>query len=286
MIFRKFQPHPKLRDFILFYFELNWKKKSQSDAIKYLSIPTGCSFMGFQTKGRMKVQIDDYVYHTEEFYVNAQTTVPYYMFSSDDHLNVLVVCLKPTALYHLFQIDISQIVNTGINPKNLFYNQLDNFPEELLKRHTIEDKIRLLDTTFIEQLNTVKPGFNFIDIAINLILKNKGVITVEEIIAKLNVSKRYFQKKFKEIVGIQPSTYAKIIRYNFIFSSFKEIESGDCKSVASLFNFYDSPHYSKSFKEYLGMSPSEFKRDEYPFVKLTSIEQAVWTNAFLSLATH
>ncbi len=285
MIFRKFKPHPKLRDFILFYFEINWKKKSQNDMIKYLSLPTGCSFIGFQIKGNMKVQIDDYIYHTKEFYVNAQTTSPYYMLSSDNHLNVLVVCLKPTALYHLFQLDISKIVNTGINPKKLFYNELNNFPEQLQKKHAIEDKIRYLDIIFMEQLNSVKPNFNFIDIAINLIINKKGVITVEEIIAKLNVSKRYFQKKFKEIVGIKPSLYAKIIRYNFIFASFKEVESGDCKSVASLFNFYDSPHYSKSFKNYLGMSPSEFKLDEYPFVKLTSIELAVWTNTFQSLST-
>jgi len=284
-MFRTFEPHSKLKDLILFYFELDWKKTASDDVINFLSLPTGCSFMGFQKKGRMKVKIDDLVYNTESNYVNAQTTIPYRMCSSDTHLNVLVACMKPTALYHLFQIDVAKIVNTGANPKHLFSDGLSEFSLKYNKEeNTVEARIDLLDAIFIKQLLNVTPAFNFIDIAIDLIMKKKGKLSVDDLIHKLNVSKRYFQKKFKEMIGISPLLYLKIIRYNFIFSSFKE-KGAQYNSSSALLYFYDSAHYSKSFKEYLGMSPSDFDTTQYPFVQLTNIEQAVWINAFQALSS-
>lgn len=273
-----------LKDFILFYFELDWEKAASDDGINYLSIPTGCSFMGFQKKGRMKVIIDDFVYDTETYYVNAQTTIPYQMCSSDPHLNVLVVCLKPTALYHLFRTDVSKIVNTGTNPRHLFNDELDHFSIAFDKENTMEERIDLMNGIFKKQLQMVKPAFNFIDTAIDFIIKKEGKLSVDDLILKLNVSKRYFQRKFKEMVGISPLLYIKIIRYNFIFSSFKE-KDAHYNSSSALLYFYDSAHYSKSFKKYLGMPPSEFDTTQYPFVQLTTIEKAVWTNAFRALST-
>jgi AraC-like DNA-binding protein len=282
-MFRKFKPHPMLKDFILFYFELDWKNKSLNDTISYLSIPTGCSFIGFQKEGRMKVKINDFLYNTEKYYVNAQTTVPYQMCSSDHHLNVLVACLKPTAIYHLFQMDASKIVNTGVNPKHLFKADFAHFSDAFEKKNTVEERMDLINSIFIRQLDCVTPAFNFIDTAIDLILKKEGKVRVEELIHKLNVSKRYFQKKFKKMVGIPPLLYIKIIRYNFVFSSFKEKGTHYNASSASLY-FYDSAHYSKSFKDYMGMSPSEFDTAQYPFIKLSAIDQAIWVNSFRALS--
>lgn len=281
-MFRTFKPHSILRDFILFYFELDWKKKSPDDSIKYLSIPTGCSFMGFQKKGRMEIKMGDYNYATKKYYVNAQTTVPYQMHCSANHLNVLVACLKPTTLYHLFNIDVSKIVNTGTSPEHLFRDELHQFSSSYDSENTIEERIDLLNGILVRQLYTSRPTFNFIDSTIDLIITKKGKVNVRELCHKFNVSQRYFQKKFKEMIGIPPSLYIKIIRYNFIFSSFKERDC-DFKSSSASFYFYDSSHYSKSFKKFMGISPSKFDTAQYPFINLTAIEQAVWTSAFQAL---
>jgi len=278
-MFKKFEPHDRLKDYILFYFEIDWKKSVSGDIIKYLCIPTGCSFMGFQKKGRMKVQMDDSIYNTEKYYVNAQTTVPYFMCSDDPCLNVMVACLKPTALHHLFKLDVSKIVDSGANPKKLLKG-LDAHTENRLMNSNATDSIKILDEIFLKQLKNATVNFNFVDVAIRLILESQGTISIGELATKLKVSIRYFQKKFKEIVGIPPSLYIKIIRYNFIFTTLNKTDSNDCKTPTALFNFYDSAHYSNSFKKYLGVSPSEFDPEVFPFVKLTSIEQAVWITPF------
>ncbi|QTY28210.1 helix-turn-helix domain-containing protein [Flavobacterium sp. CS20] len=239
--------------------------------------------MGFQIEGRMQVQMGPYIYDTEKYYVNAQTTIPYYMCSSDDCLKVVVACLRPTALYHLFKINVSKIINTGANPKHLFQDRLSQSRQHLLIQNTTEDNIQLLNSIFMEQFNKAKPHFNFIDATIDFIIKNRGEIKIDELVLKLNVSKRYFQKKFKEMIGIQPSLYIKIIRYNFIFSSLTD-ESLYYKSTSASLYFYDSAHYSKDFKDYFGLPPSKFDPEQHVFLKLTAIEKAVWVNAFQSLS--
>ncbi|WP_165805952.1 helix-turn-helix domain-containing protein [Marixanthomonas spongiae] len=283
-MFKTFEAHPRLQAFILFYFELNWQKKQPNETIKHLSLPTGCSFMGFQSSGNMQIKIDEYTYTTERFYVNAQTTLPYYMCYSGNHLKAVVACLKPTALYHLFKIDVSTLINTGANPVSLFKGRLGASFQARFKTNTTAENIRELDALFIAQLNEVTPRFNFVDTTIDIIVQSKGEIKLKELIQKLQVSKRYFQKKFKAMVGIPPSVYMKIIRYNFIFSSLKE-EELHYTSTSAPFYFYDSAHYSNDFKKYMGICPSQFNPEHYPFLKLTAIEKAVWINAFQSLAT-
>ncbi len=283
-MFKTFEAHPRLQDFILFYFELNWQKKHPNETIKHLSLPTGCSFMGFQSIGTMQVQIEDSTYPTETYFVNAQTTFPYYMRYAGDHLKAIVACLKPTTLHHLFKIDVSRIVNTGVNPTTLFKGKLDNAFQTHLTSNTTPQNIQALDTLFIQQLDTAQPRFNFIDAAIDTIITSKGELKLHELVDTLGVSKRYFQKKFKEMVGISPSTYQHIIRYNFIFSSLTAKEPS-YKATDASFYFYDSAHYSKDFKKFWGMSPSEFNPDQHPFLKLTAIEKAAWISSFKSLTT-
>lgn len=282
-MFRKFQAHPDLKDFVLFYFEMDWQSAQAHQNRGYLCLPTGCSFIGFQKKGRMQVKIDDFTYETEAYFLNVQTTIPYEMFTREPDLQVIAACLKPTAIAQLFKIDVSRIINTGMNPRNLFADHLKNFSDVFEKETKTSEILALLDEIFLKQLEHSRPKSNFIDIAVDLIMQQKGIISIEELVGRFKVSTRYFQKKFKEMVGISPLLYIKIIRYNFLFSSFSQQSPNFASSAAPLY-FYDSAHYSKSFKDYLGMNPSEFDLSQYPFIKLTAIEQAVWVNAFRELA--
>ena len=157
-MFKTFEADPRLQDFILFYFELDWQKQDAQTPSKHLSLPTGCSFMGFQSVGTMHVQVNQTTYPTEPYFVNAQTTLPYYMCYPGDRLKAIVACLKPTALYHLFHIDVSQMVNTGANPIALFEGQIDASFQARFKTQTTAENISELDALFIAQLNLVTPS--------------------------------------------------------------------------------------------------------------------------------
>lgn len=279
-----YEPTNKLKNYILHYFVIDWKTKSTKKDFKQLCLPTGCSFIGFHIKGRMQVAIDNYSIRTNQNYVNAQTTRPYYMIADND-LYIIVICLKPTALHHLFNVDVSPMVNEQGNIYSLFGDKINVLEKELKKTKSTKKQIQLIEKILIEQQNKSMTKPNFIDIAIDLIIKNEGCISISELIRKIGVSERYFQKKFKEMVGIKPSIYINIVRFNFIFSRLREYELQNSKTLASLFDFYDAAHYSKSFKAIFGKSPSDFDVNKHPFLKYTAVENSLWLYPFQQISS-
>ncbi len=274
-----FRPSEALSNYVLHYFTLDWKKPNGQSKVKQLCLPTGCSVLGFHLKGRMKVDIDNRIIETKKHYVIAQTTRPFFMIADED-LYVLVVCLKPTALFHLLGIDLQPLVNEGGDIFSLFGERMKTLEKELEKSNDIQHQIKLLETLLLNQLSIHASKPNFIDISVDLIIENKGCISVKGLIDKLGVSERYFQRKFKMMVGISPSTYINIIRYNFIFAALNHNSLDDWKNATAQFNFYDGPHFSHSFKNLFGKSPSDFDINEHPFLKISAVENSLWLFPF------
>ncbi|HEY5562666.1 MAG TPA: response regulator [Clostridiaceae bacterium] len=83
-------------------------------------------------------------------------------------------------------------------------------------------------------------------------------IDLEKTSAKFNLSAYYFSRSFKEIVGCNFSDYINIVRTN----KAKELLKNDImsiKEVCYLVGYSDPNYFSKVFKKYAGLSPSEFK---------------------------
>ncbi len=274
-----FEPIDKLKKYVLHFFILDWKKLDDNNSISQLCLPTGCSFMGFHLKGRMKISIDNLLIETKYNYINAQTTRPYYMIADDD-LSAVVICLKPKAIYHLFEADLQPIVDNGGDLYSFFGEHLRDVENSLQSSITAIQKIKILEELLLNQLSKSCPKFNFIDIALDIIIQRRGCVTIKELINILDVSERYFQRQFKLMVGIKPSLYINIIRYNFIFASLNHTDIKDCKTISALFNFYDVPHFSKSFKFLFGKSPSDFDIEKHTFLKFSAVDNSLWLFPF------
>jgi AraC-like DNA-binding protein len=72
-----------------------------------------------------------------------------------------------------------------------------------------------------------------------------------------NINKYGFVKKFKASTGMTPINY---ILMKKIFSSKSLIHpNSDITELAYQYNFCDLAHFSKTFKQYIGISPKKFQ---------------------------
>tara|TARA_R110002049_G_scaffold114098_2_gene265102 strand:+ start:3536 stop:4399 length:864 start_codon:yes stop_codon:yes gene_type:complete len=278
-----FAPNDSLKNFVLFFHMFHWTKKESDSIIKHRCLPTGCSFLGFQREGSMQVVIDDLTISPSKYYLNAQTTVPYFMQTHTNNFKAMVACLKPTSIYHLFKISPTELVDASQNPKDLFGDLFNRFETKFLEEENPFRQFLLVQKLITDQIKRAGPKLNIIDIAIDYIIIKEGKLKVKDLLSYLNVSERHFQKKFKSVVGIPPYSYIQIIRINFIFSYLRSSNLKDCKTITAFSNFYDVAHFSKVFKNFMGIPPSEFNIDEFPFLKLTAVEQALWITPFQAL---
>lgn len=270
-----YSPSAILQPYVAFFYVLRCKKSDYNGLISEFCLPTGHGHMSFHVQGKVYIEQKSKKHEPLKFNTVGQQTHYYYFKSDSEAVDTCTVTFKPTGLWHLFGVDMPSITDKAIDTTSLFRDKLRKFSEEFNSLQELSTKIMLIENLLINRCLSVQPQLNIIDSAIEMINETYGCCSIKEIISILGISERYFQKKFKKMVGITPGSYKRIVRFNFMFTEIKTNTLVDCKALSALYNYYDFSHFSKDFKKYCGASPSKFHIDQFKFLQelMTSTSQ-------------
>ena len=273
-----YEPHISLQPYITHLYSIKWERSNYTDGITEMSLPSGTGFMVFQFTGRFKGSIYDKEITPDEFYTIGQQTAKYILTSDDEVVELTGAVFNPTGLYKLFGFDMLHLVNNPMDTRILLNNTLKDFTFVYKAKNKVEDRVQLVENLLLKQLKNSSYNPCVVDTAITLFQKGKGCCSVKEIAEQLNISERYLQKKFKLMVGITPSSYNRIVRFNYLFAEMQSNNKHDYKTLSALFNFYDFAHFSKDFKRYCGESPSKFHLEQFQFLKEAWVDSPFFIN--------
>lgn len=263
------KPQKALDPYIAMSYIINGGRQPDGSTFNEMALPSGHLFMVFQHIGRFKIynNVLKKMIHLPEMYLSGQQISSANMMSDDDYFEALIICLRPTAVWHITGLDVSTLVDEVLDLKIAFKNNHHLF--DPLLRNGLEPQLRIagFETILLELLEGKKFNPNVIDVAMDEILKVKGCIKIGDLASRLNVSIRYFRKKFKEIVGVPPSTYTRITRFNFLFSEMDPKNKTDFQTLSTFFGYYDISHFSRDFKKYCGESPRNFHIEKFKYFK-------------------
>ena len=176
--------------------------------------------------------------------------------------------LHPLAPYYLFHIPGNEIKNgwKGLLealPKNLkkYFEGISSDTEPI---KTITHILDVLEQLLKDRVDPIE----WLDNAMLEIFRNNGAISVTELVEKTSLSTRHFRRKFKEIIGISPKYYCKVIQLNSVFEIIKSGNSEKLHTLALDNGYYDQAHFIDDFNRLIGESPSNFLNGE--FVQLKS----------------
>src|SRR5690606_4244974 len=166
--------------------------------------------------------------------------------------------LQPGTPFNLLRKPTYFLTNNPVDTTTLFP---DAFIRPYVARYKTlrnnDDRYKLL-VDFYEQFN-IPETYEMYKEAIQIIYQHKGCISIKELCEKLHVNERYLQREFRTHIGIPPSTYLNIIRFNNIFTELSlGKEKQHLETLAMLFNYYDISHFNKEYKRYFNMPPSRF----------------------------
>ena len=82
-------------------------------------------------------------------------------------------------------------------------------------------------------------------------------ITVESLARQCNMSQSYFKRLFKEKYGLSPKKYIIQLKMNHACELLL-LEQYSVTQIAELCNFSDVYFFSRQFKEYMGITPTQF----------------------------
>ena len=85
--------------------------------------------------------------------------------------------------------------------------------------------------------------------------------SVSGLIAGSGWSERQFRRRFQEVVGIAPKTFARILRFQ---RALRAMERADLLPVALECGYYDQAHFNREFKAFTGETPVEYSSKRRP----------------------
>lgn len=157
----------------------------------------------------------------------------------------------------------------GVDPKLLKDDCYDLrlvknvFAQRILKKlerlDDWDDIVKLLAEYFNELLKqaSMDPDYR-IKLAINLILKSNGAISIKELRERLCVSERTLERHFLNEVGVTAKEFARITQFRSAMEQMTETEFVNLTEIGHDNNFADQSHFIRTFKRYTGKTPKEF----------------------------
>ncbi|HMR84953.1 MAG TPA: AraC family transcriptional regulator [Niabella sp.] len=117
------------------------------------------------------------------------------------------------------------------------------------------DPIPALNTFFQRRLYT---SYNPLQNAVAIIANCAGNITLTEIAADCNKSKRQTERIFNQMIGLSPKQFCKVLQYAHVQKLLANRPDNETLlSVAIDAGYYDHAHLTKSFKKIALRTPGE-----------------------------
>ncbi len=101
----------------------------------------------------------------------------------------------------------------------------------------------------------------------NRLRQMRGTVSIQELAQSAGLSLRHFQRRFRELTGLNPKHYGRICRIGHAVHR-KELEpEASWTALALEAGYADQPHFIRDFKELTGISPGAFLRGQSPIMR-------------------
>ncbi|HWA35448.1 MAG TPA: AraC family transcriptional regulator [Cyclobacteriaceae bacterium] len=132
---------------------------------------------------------------------------------------------------------------------------------EKMRETDVKIRVTLVDHWLISSI-TLAPEKNSWRWAVNRILSAHGDIRIKALAQESAMSEKQLERKFLQHVGVTPKTLSSIARF---CEAKRRLERSNLplEGLAWDLGYTDHAHFTKSFKLFAGLSPSEFVQKEY-----------------------
>lgn len=167
------------------------------------------------------------------------------------------VNLYPYAISELFQLPTSEMSDRSSDLKTLCGKQGEILEEKVMLASDNAIRIQLVSEFLIKRLVNVKTEYsNMLNTIRNIVNQNYSY-SIEKLASDCNLSRRQFERKFREFSGFSPRVFLNIARFGSIIKNNKDTTKS-LTEIAYKNGYYDQSHFIRDFRKFSGYSPKEY----------------------------
>jgi AraC-like DNA-binding protein len=171
--------------------------------------------------------------------------------------SVLIARIYPYASSLFFTDSMSELTNYATDAYGIFSGEVNDFYYSLMEADSLAQKVGALDRFLTRKLVKNEKLYrksNVIQQVCGHIFSKGDVFDSKALSKSFGLSERYIEKLFVGMVGITPSAFFSVYRFN---KSLEFVLSSNLKltSIAYDCGYYDQAHFIKEFKKFTGITP-------------------------------
>lgn len=252
MLYKRFEPNTPLRPFVECYWVI---ENNDRTVVQQKIVPDGFPELIFHYAEPYRINING-VWETQSPCLLAGQIRNHFFLENTGTSGMIGVKLKPTAVTRLFGIQMDQLTDKVLDAEEAIGDCITRLGKSILGNKNHEQKVAVIET-FLSSIEKNEYMGDVVDEAINIMVEHNGMLTISDVLQKLDVGERKLERLFQKYVGISPKFYSRIIRFNYIFSIVQE-QSMSWSELALNAGFYDQSHFIKNFQEFTGEDPTEY----------------------------
>jgi AraC-like DNA-binding protein len=134
----------------------------------------------------------------------------------------------------------------------------------------IEDRVlsaapeRALDTLgeiLVERRRASAPPNAITERAVRSVRRARGRLRIDALSADLNLSPRRLERHFLTHVGLSPKLFSRLVRFDRAVRHLASRGTATWADFASAHGYADQAHFINEFREFAGVPPEEFERE-------------------------
>ncbi len=170
-------------------------------------------------------------------------------------IKAIRVDFQPGGLFRLLGIPMHELFDKGFDALDFFGAEMNRINEKLQEAGELERGKEVVENFLLDQLTQIR-GILPVDFALRLLMNNNGHMTIEKVASLSCLSIKQFERKCQERIGMNPKTYARILRFSKAYRLHEALPEISWTKIAYEAGYFDQMHMIRDFRVFAGANPS------------------------------
>lgn len=259
MDYKTFPPPTSLSSFVKCFWSL--EAPSSREPEKQIIAPDGCMemiihfgdlYLQFLEDGSQIVQPRSFVF--------GQITTPLVIAPSGVS-GIVAARFLPEGFAPFSSMPASEMNNRAVPLQELYGDEGFQLEKSVLALSLNEERVAHMKNFLIRKLTATSAFDALAKETFNLLMKSKGQISVDSLVAHLQISRRQLERRLSTAIGLGPKQLSRIVRLQSVLKQMGKNQHSSLTELAHGAGYFDQAHFIKDFKEFTGVSPKRFYAD-------------------------
>jgi AraC-like DNA-binding protein len=255
--YQMLKPPSALTDYVLFFWNLEGHVDLIDDPFVHRALPDNCIELIFYYKGKLAISSlagDEGNTFASGVFGPSQK---FRQFKTKHDFSLFGVYLYPYSFKMLFNVPAHELCNAKVDSETLWGLEGRMLEEQIMLADSTETRIDLISKFLLDKVRMIRNHDAVFARQIKTVVQHNRLLSIPEFAQECNLSRRQFERKFKELSGFSPKDFFNIVRFKNVITEL-ELGSKSLTQIAIDAGYYDQSHFTNEFRKFSGYTPREF----------------------------